>query len=142
MPADRIRASFTSLARLLETTIAERDRIASLAERYLAALRGGGTLFFAGNGGSAADAQHCAAEYVVRYARNRRALPALALGTDPAFTTAAGNDYGFEHVFARLVCAHGRAGDAALAISTSGQSPNVPSGTMAKPLMSSHLSID
>jgi D-sedoheptulose 7-phosphate isomerase len=125
VPADRVRASFTALARLLETTIAERDRIGSLAERYLAALRGGGTLFFAGNGGSAADAQHCAAEYVVRYARNRRALPALALGTDPAFTTAAGNDYGFEHVFARQLAGLGKPGDLLVLHSTSGRSPNL-----------------
>lgn len=125
MPADRVRASFTALARLLETTIADGDRIASLAERYLVALRGGGTLFFAGNGGSAADAQHCAAEYVVRYARNRRALPALALGTDTAFTTAAGNDYGFEHVFARQLAALGKPGDLLVLHSTSGQSPNL-----------------
>jgi D-sedoheptulose 7-phosphate isomerase len=125
VPADRVRASFTTLARLLETTIADGDRIASLAERYLVALRGGGTLFFAGNGGSAADAQHCAAEYVVRYARNRRALPALALGTDTAFTTAAGNDYGFEHVFARQLAALGKPGDLLVLHSTSGQSPNL-----------------
>jgi D-sedoheptulose 7-phosphate isomerase len=125
VPADRVRASFTTLARLLESTIAERDRVASLARRYLAALRGGGTLFFAGNGGSAADAQHCAAEYVVRYARNRRALPALALGTDTAFTTAAGNDYGFEHVFARQLAALGKPGDLLVLHSTSGRSPNL-----------------
>lgn len=125
MPADRVRASFTTLARLLETTIDERDRIASLAERFLASLRSGGTLYFAGNGGSAADAQHCAAEYVVRYARNRRALPALALGTDTAFTTAAGNDYGFEHVFARQLAALGKPGDLLVLHSTSGRSPNL-----------------
>ncbi|HEX5819800.1 MAG TPA: SIS domain-containing protein [Gemmatimonadales bacterium] len=125
MPADRVTASFTALAQLLESTIADRDRIASLARRYADTLRAGGTLFFAGNGGSSADAQHCAAEYVVRYVKNRRALPALALGTDPAFVTAAGNDYGFEHVFARQLAGLGRASDLLVLHSTSGRSPNL-----------------
>ena len=125
MPADRVTSSFTALARLLESTITDRDRIASLAHRYTATLRGGGTLFFAGNGGSAADAQHCAAEYVVRYVKNRKALPALALGTDPAFATAAGNDYGFEHVFARQLAGLGKAADLLILHSTSGRSPNL-----------------
>jgi len=125
MPADRVTSSFTALARLLESTITDRDRIASLAHRYAATLRGGGTLFFAGNGGSAADAQHCAAEYVVRYVKNRKALPALALGTDPAFATAAGNDYGFDEIFARQVAAFGLPGDLLICLTTSGKSKNV-----------------
>src|SRR5690348_18400374 len=66
-------------------------------------VRAGGTLFFCGNGGSAADAQHMATEYVVRYMRNRRAYPAVALTTDTSLLTAAGNDLGFEHVFARQI---------------------------------------
>ena len=85
----------------------------------------GGTLFFCGNGGSAADAQHMATEYVVRYMRNRRAYPAIALTTDTSLLTAAGNDMGFENVFARQVEAHARPGDLLIIHSTSGNSPNV-----------------
>jgi D-sedoheptulose 7-phosphate isomerase len=85
----------------------------------------GGTLYFCGNGGSAADAQHMATEYVVRYMRNRRAYPAVALTTDTSLLTAAGNDIGFENVFARQVEALARAGDLLVIHSTSGNSPNV-----------------
>src|SRR5689334_4872025 len=84
-----------------------------------------GTLFFCGNGGSAADAQHMATEYVVRYMRNRRAYPAVALTTDTSLLTAAGNDIGFEQVFARQVEALARRGDLLIIHSTSGNSPNV-----------------
>jgi D-sedoheptulose 7-phosphate isomerase len=85
----------------------------------------GGTLLFCGNGGSAADAQHMATEYVVRYMRNRRAYPAIALTTDTSLLTAAGNDIGFERVFSRQVEALGRPGDLLIIHSTSGNSPNV-----------------
>jgi D-sedoheptulose 7-phosphate isomerase len=85
----------------------------------------GGTLFFCGNGGSAADAQHLATEYVVRYMRNRRAYPAIALTTDTSLLTAAGNDIGFDQVFARQVEALAHAGDLLIVHSTSGNSPNV-----------------
>jgi len=88
-------------------------------------LRHGGTLFFCGNGGSAADAQHLATEYVVRYMKNRRALPAIALTTDTSLITAAGNDLGFEEIFARQVEALVTARDALVIHSTSGTSPNV-----------------
>ena len=88
-------------------------------------LRGGGTLFFCGNGGSAADAQHLATEYVVRYMRKRRALAAVALTTDSSLLTAAGNDLGFEHVFERQVEALVKANDLLVVHSTSGNSPNV-----------------
>jgi D-sedoheptulose 7-phosphate isomerase len=84
-----------------------------------------GTLFFCGNGGSAADAQHMATEYVVRYMRNRRAYPAIALTTDTSLLTAAGNDIGFENVFSRQVEALARPGDLLVIHSTSGNSPNV-----------------
>ena len=84
-----------------------------------------GTLFFCGNGGSAADAQHLATEYVVRYTRNRKAYPAVALTTDTSLLTAAANDFGFEQVFARQVEAHARPGDLLIIHSTSGNSPNV-----------------
>lgn len=86
--------------------------------------RGGKVLLF-GNGGSAADAQHLAAEWTGRLRGERAAFPAIALGANPSELTAIGNDYGFERVFARLVEAHGREGDVAWAISTSGNSPNV-----------------
>ena len=85
----------------------------------------GGTLFFCGNGGSAADAQHMATEYVVRYMRDRRAYPALALTTDTSLLTAAGNDLGFDSVFERQVEALARRGDLLVVHSTSGNSPNV-----------------
>src|ERR1051325_5900684 len=88
-------------------------------------VRGGGTLFFCGNGGSAADAQHMATEYVVRYMRNRRAYPAGGLTADPSLLTAAGNDFGFDHVFERQVEALGKPGDLLIIHSTSGNSPNV-----------------
>lgn len=85
----------------------------------------GGTLLFCGNGGSAADAQHLATEYVVRYQRTRRAYPAIALTTDTSLLTAAGNDLGFEQVFSRQVEALGKKGDLLIIHSTSGTSPNV-----------------
>jgi D-sedoheptulose 7-phosphate isomerase len=84
-----------------------------------------GTLLFCGNGGSAADAQHLATEYVVRYVRTRRAYPAIALTTDTSLLTAAGNDLGFEQVFSRQVEALGKPGDLLIIHSTSGNSPNV-----------------
>lgn len=90
-----------------------------------ATIRRGGTLFFCGNGGSAADAQHMATEYVVRYMRNRKAYPAIALTTDTSLLTAAGNDFGFEHIFSRQVEALCKPGDLLMIHSTSGNSPNV-----------------
>ncbi|MEI6739881.1 MAG: SIS domain-containing protein [Gemmatimonadaceae bacterium] len=85
----------------------------------------GGTIFFCGNGGSAADAQHMATEYVVRYMRNRRAYPAIALTTDTSLLTATGNDFGFDHIFSRQVEALAKPGDLLIIHSTSGNSPNV-----------------
>lgn len=87
--------------------------------------RAGGKVLLFGNGGSAADAQHIAAEWTGRFRRERPGLPAIALTANTSDLTAIGNDYGFERVFARLVEAHGRPGDVAIAISTSGTSPNV-----------------
>ena len=88
-------------------------------------VRRGGTLYFCGNGGSAADAQHIATEYVVRYTRQRRAYPAVALTTDTSLLTAAGNDLGFDEVFARQVEALAKPGDLLVVHSTSGNSPNI-----------------
>ncbi len=87
--------------------------------------RAGGRLYIAGNGGSAADAQHLAAEFVSRLARDRAPLPAEALTTDTSILTAIGNDYGFENVFSRQLAGKARAGDLFLAITTSGRSPNI-----------------
>lgn len=101
------------------------DEIEALAARVLESLRGGGKVLFCGNGGSAADAQHLAAEYVVRFARERDPLPAIALTTDTSVLTAAGNDYGFEHVFERQVRALAREGDLLVLHSTSGESENL-----------------
>ena len=92
-----------------------------IAER----LRAGGRVLVFGNGGSAADAQHLAGELVVRFLRERPALSALALTTDPSVITAMANDLGYAQVFKRQIEAHGRTGDVAIAISTSGRSPNV-----------------
>jgi phosphoheptose isomerase len=102
-----------------ETTIRE------LGEMLLACLRYGNRIFLCGNGGSAADAQHIAAEMVCRFETNRRALPAIALTTDTSALTAIGNDFGYERVFARQVEALARPGDVLIGISTSGNSGNV-----------------
>ncbi|MGO9401333.1 MAG: SIS domain-containing protein, partial [Xanthobacteraceae bacterium] len=99
--------------------------IAEIAQAIEGSLRAGGKLLIAGNGGSAADAQHLAAEFLSRFLVDRGPLPAIALTTDTSVLTAVGNDYGFEHVFERQVRGLGRPGDVFLAISTSGRSPNV-----------------
>ena len=96
-----------------------------IAAVIVAALRAGNKLLIAGNGGSAADAQHIAAEIVGRYRQDRPAWAALALTTDTSALTAIANDYGFEQVFARQVAGLGRRGDVLLALSTSGRSPNI-----------------
>jgi len=98
---------------------------AALVGACVASLKGGGKLMFFGNGGSAADAQHLATELTIRYKANRAALAAIALTTDTSALTAAGNDLGFERIFARQIEALGKPGDVAIAISTSGKSPNV-----------------
>ena len=102
----------------------ERD-VAQALEMVRDTIRRGGTLYFCGNGGSAADAQHLATEYVVRYMKTRRAYPAVALTTDTSLLTAAGNDLGFAEIFARQVEALTRPGDLLVIHSTSGDSPNV-----------------
>jgi D-sedoheptulose 7-phosphate isomerase len=99
--------------------------IAAVAEIVAATFDAGGKLLFCGNGGSAADAQHLATEYVVRFRQNRRPLAAIALTTDTSLLTAAANDLGFEQVFARQVEALGAAGDVLFLHTTSGESPNL-----------------
>ncbi len=104
------------------------SRIEAVARRMAGVLQGGGKLLFFGNGGSAADAQHLAAEFVNRFRLDRGALAAVALTTDSSALTSIGNDLGFDQVFSRQVEAIGRAGDMVVAISTSGNSPNVLRG--------------
>jgi D-sedoheptulose 7-phosphate isomerase len=126
MSVERIRESLAGLATLAGQVAAEQaDLILAAVERYETTLRGGGTLFFAGNGGSAADAQHLATEYVVRYQTTRPAMRALALTTDTSLLTACANDLGFDEVFARQVEAFAKPGDLLVLHSTSGESPNV-----------------
>jgi D-sedoheptulose 7-phosphate isomerase len=101
------------------------QKIAAAAEVMLNCLRSGGKILFFGNGGSAADAQHLAAEFVGRFVKERRGLPSIALTTDSSILTAIGNDYGYDRVFSRQIEALGNKGDVAVGISTSGNSPNV-----------------
>jgi D-sedoheptulose 7-phosphate isomerase len=124
------RARFTSglleLARLAtEVSQALAPDLDQALDMVRETVRNQRTLFFCGNGGSAADAQHMATEYVVRYMRNRRAYPAVALTTDTSLLTAAANDFGFDQVFSRQVEALGKPGDLLIVHSTSGNSPNV-----------------
>ena len=122
----RVRASFADHARVMAATLdATAGPITAAAVLMIEALRSGSKILTFGNGGSAADAQHLAAELAGRFDRERPALSALALTANSSDLTAIGNDYGFAHVFARLVEAHGKPGDVAIAISTSGNSENV-----------------
>ncbi len=107
------------------TEAALSDAFAELVRACVKSVRGGGKLLFFGNGGSAADAQHLATELTVRYRANRAPIAAIALTTDSSALTAAGNDLGFDRIFARQIEALGRSGDIAIAISTSGRSANV-----------------
>ena len=106
-------------------------RIAELSALVSEAIRSGGKIMFAGNGGSAADAQHFAGELVSRFQYDRPAIAALALTTDTSNLTAIGNDYGYERIFSRQIEALGRSGDVFVGISTSGRSPNVLAGLKA-----------
>jgi len=121
-----IQDHLNELSELAARVSGELDQgVAEFADRVLATFANGGKIMFCGNGGSAADAQHLATEYVVRFARERRALPALALTTDTSMITAGANDYGYETIFSRQVEALGRAGDLLILHSTSGESPNL-----------------
>jgi D-sedoheptulose 7-phosphate isomerase len=120
-----IAAQLAAGADLLRATAECADVLAAAAAAMADALRAGHKLLLCGNGGSAADAQHMATELLARYQRDRRALPAIALGSDVTYLTAMANDVGFEAVFARQVEALGQPGDVLWAFSTSGRSPNV-----------------
>jgi len=129
---DLIKSSLREGAEL--RTVVARDCSAAIFEAaglIIMCLRAGGKLLFFGNGGSAADAQHLAAEFIGRFVRERAGLPAIALTTDSSILTAVGNDYGFDQIFARQVQALGRPNDVAIAISTSGNSPNIIEGVKA-----------
>jgi D-sedoheptulose 7-phosphate isomerase len=121
-PRTHLRELAEVASRAAESLAAEVAKVAALTR---IALERDGRVFFCGNGGSAADAQHLATEYTVRFRRARRALPAIALTTDTSVLTAAANDFGFEHVFARQIEAHGRKGDVLFLHSTSGESENL-----------------
>ena len=111
------------------------DKIVQVAQLIGRAFQTGHKVLLFGNGGSATDAAHIAAEFVGRYKRERVPFPAIALATDIAAITCIANDYGFDELFARQVRAHGQAGDVAIAISTSGNSPNVLRGVEAAKAM-------
>lgn len=129
---DVIRQAVAESVRLKQSFFAQNEkRIADLAKEICAALEGRHKILLFGNGGSAADAQHLAAEWVGRFHRERRPLAAIALTTDTSILTCVSNDYGYDQVFLRQVCALGQKGDIAIGISTSGNSPNVLRGIEA-----------
>jgi len=121
---DRVRSSIQAKQALLSDT-GFQDAVAAVAMKIVDSLREGGKLFLFGNGGSATDAEHLAAEFTGRYLKERRGLAAMALNVNLSAMTAIGNDYGFEAIFARQMEALGKAGDVAIGITTSGNSRNV-----------------
>ncbi len=127
-----IRQQLEESARVKQSFSAELiQRIAAFAEKSVAALRGGGKIVFFGNGGSASDAIHLSAELVVRLRANRPGLPSLALTANPSVLTAAANDFGFEQIFSRQIESLVTANDILVALSTSGNSPNILRGVEA-----------
>ena len=121
---DYLRQSAAAL-QAFQADEAQSELIERMTEVVVGSMRAGGKLLIAGNGGSAGDAQHIAGEFTGRMLYDRSPLPAVALHCDTSALTAIGNDYGFEQVFARQVIALGHAGDVLMALSTSGNSPNV-----------------
>lgn len=119
-----VMASIEAKQQLLEDALTH-ARFEAAVEQVIACYRAGGRLYIAGNGGSAADAQHLAAEFVSKLARNRPPLPAEALTVDSSILTAIGNDYGYDLVFSRQLAGKATVKDAFLGITTSGQSPNI-----------------
>jgi D-sedoheptulose 7-phosphate isomerase len=129
---ESVLSAFADSARVKERFARDHaDRIVQVAALIVTAFREGHKVLLFGNGGSASDAAHIAAEFVGRYKHERTPLPAIALATDIAAITCIANDYGYEELFARQVRAHGQKGDVAIAISTSGNSPNVLKGAAA-----------
>src|SRR3990167_3483732 len=120
--AKHIQESIAVKQRILQDLL---PQITQASERTAECLRQGRKLLFFGNGGSASDSQHLAAEFVGRYEKERRGVPAIALTTDASILTAVGNDYGFDHIFERQIEALGQKGDVAFGFSTRGNSENV-----------------
>jgi D-sedoheptulose 7-phosphate isomerase len=121
-------AQMTEAQRVINAMLANAallEQVERAAQACIDCMKAGGKILLAGNGGSAADAQHIAGEFVSRFAFDRPGLPAIALTVDTSILTAIGNDYGYEHLFARQVQAHGKKGDIFIGYSTSGKSPNV-----------------
>ncbi|WP_109122057.1 D-sedoheptulose 7-phosphate isomerase [Azospirillum sp. TSO22-1] len=128
---DTITSAFIESARNLEALTAQADHVAAAAGLMIEALRGGGKVMFCGNGGSAADSQHFAAELMGRFLVDRPPLPAVALTVDTSALTAIGNDYSYDDIFSRQLRGIGRAGDVLVGISTSGNSRNVVAALQA-----------
>lgn len=123
-----IKARISESQQIMSAMLADEELQATLEQAALAciaSLKAGGKILLAGNGGSAADAQHIAGEFVSRFAFDRPGLPAIALTTDTSILTAIGNDYGYDRLFARQVQAHGNKGDVFIGYTTSGKSPNI-----------------
>ena len=126
--ADTIKAQIAESIRVKQTLLSDEslmEQVAKVADLMIAAYRAGHKTMWAGNGGSAADAQHMAGELVNKFTFDRPGLAALSLSTDTSIITAVGNDYGFDRLFARQVEAQGCTGDVFIGISTSGKSPNL-----------------
>lgn len=125
---DEIKISLMATRQVMEDMLADsqlQDQLRQAVTHCVAALRAGGKLMFAGNGGSAAEAQHFSAEMVGRFLKERQPLPSIALNTDTSALTAIGNDYGYDQVFSRQIEALGNRGDVLIAMSTSGRSQNI-----------------
>jgi D-sedoheptulose 7-phosphate isomerase len=138
--AEEIRRQLEESARVKQSFSSELiGRIAQFAEKSAAALRGSGKVVFFGNGGSAADALHLAAELIVRLRMERPGLAALALTTNPSVLTAAGNDYGFERIFSRQIESLVARQDILVTLTTSGNSPNVIRGVEAGRIRGAYL---
>jgi D-sedoheptulose 7-phosphate isomerase len=123
-----INARFAEAQQVMSDMLADnhlKARLEAATTACIVCFQGGGKILLAGNGGSAADAQHIAGEFVSRFAFDRPGLPAIALTVDTSILTSVGNDYGFENLFARQVQSHGNKGDVFIGYSTSGKSPNI-----------------
>jgi D-sedoheptulose 7-phosphate isomerase len=122
---ERIQRHLTEAGEVLLSTVALSTQIAEVAEVAIKSLRSGGTIFWCGNGGSAADSQHLAAELIGRYKLERKAISSIALTTDTSILTAVSNDFGFEFVFSRQLEGLAREGDVLVALTTSGNSQSI-----------------
>jgi len=121
----RIHSHLIEAGDVLHATAELSEQVAQVAEVVIESLKNGGTIFWCGNGGSAADSQHLAAELIGRYKHERKAISSLALTTDSSILTAISNDYGFEHVFSRQLEGLARKGDILIALTTSGESKSI-----------------